>query len=207
MPGPVHRHPSGILSLQHESYGLEHDLGVLASRIGKKFILLVPTIAHLDAACREILKNAGAECFSLEHNLILTPNGKLEPTRLPGEIFAHFRPEPADTLAKLRTFIALAKAADAGQGARKVTLYMVMRLYCFDLQNPAQITKTCGCSLALVYSRLVELGQKLKCHPAELRIYSSQFQTLDDALTDPRADHISRKDAINGDEDLGDNPR
>jgi len=47
-------------------------------------------------------------------------------------------------------------------------------------------------------SRLNLLRQKLRRDPAELRRYSTHFERIDESLSDPRAKHIYRKDAIHG---------
>ncbi len=138
--------------------------------------------------------------FSLETHLTLTENGTFQPTKAPGEIFAKFNPQPVDDEQMIRNAIALVKAADSEQGARKVTLYMVTRLFCFDSLNPGRVARRCGCARSTIYERLAELHQKLGRDPAEFRPYASQFESMKNSLSDPRAKSIYRKGAIYGDE-------
>jgi hypothetical protein len=190
-----------ILTIQRERHDFQHVVAVLAARLRTKFILLGPTTENLDATSQELLTNVGAEFFSLQNHLVLTDHGTFQPRKLPGEIFARFRPEPVDDIEMLRKSIALVKAADTAQGVRRITLYTVMRLYCFDLLGAAQIAKRCGCARSLIYARLDEIRIKIGRDPAELRQYASQFETMEDSLTDSRAEHIHRKSAINEQDD------
>src|SRR4051794_31272272 len=108
---------------------------------------------NMDAASLGYLANIGAEFFPLESHLILTEHGTFQPTKAPGEIFARFTPQPVDDEQMLRNAIALVKEADSRQGARKLTLYTVMRLYCLDCLHPNQIARKCGCARSLIYAR------------------------------------------------------
>jgi len=190
-----------FLTIQWDEREFRHVVASLVARQKSPFILLAPTSAHIDATSQGYLANAGAEFFSLETHLILTEHGTFQPIKSPGEIFARFRPEPADDEEMLRNAIALVKAADSQQGARKVTLYMVMRLFCFDLLSARQIARRCGCARSLAYARLGELRHVLKRDPAELRSYCTQFESVAESFSDPRAKYIHRKSALHGDQE------
>src|SRR5213075_1557111 len=109
-------------------------------------------------------------------------------------------PQPIDDEDMLRKAILLVKASDAAQGARKVSLYTVMRLYCFDCLTASQIARKCGSARSMIYDRIAELRQKLRRDPAELRQYSAHFEPMEESLSDPRAKRIHRKTAAYGDE-------
>jgi len=121
-----------ILTIQWNGHELPAVIAELALRLKRPFILLSPTTTHLTAHCQELLAHANSEFFALDSLLILTPIGTFQPRSLPGEIFARFTPQPIADEDMLRNAILLVKASDAAQGARgarKVSLYTVMRLY------------------------------------------------------------------------------
>src|SRR5260221_3332211 len=195
-----------ILTIQWDEGQFRHVVASLVVQLHRPFILLAPTSSHLDATSLGCLASIGAEFLSLESHLILTEHGAFQPTKAPGEIFVRFRPEPTDDEEMLRKAILLAKAADTGQGSRKVTLYAVMRLYCFDCRSAREIARHCRCARSLVYARLAEMRKKLGREPAELRRYSGHFDTIQEALSDPRAKRVYRKGGVYGDEGSGEYP-
>ena len=60
----------------------------------RQIILLAPTSRHFDAVCQDLLERARAGFFPLEANLRLMPGGHLQSSKIPGELFAHFSPDP-----------------------------------------------------------------------------------------------------------------
>jgi len=192
-----------FLTIQHERYDFQYVVMSLVAIYHCKFILLAPTSAHLGANCQRTLASVGAAFFPLDSNVIITEEGTLKCRTAPGQLFAQFNPQPVDDEQMLRNAIALVKAADSEQDARRVSLYMVMRLYCFDSLNPGHVARKCGCARSTIYERLAELHQKLGRDPAEFRQYASQFESIKNSLTDPRAKSIHLKSAIYGDEEAG----
>jgi len=191
-----------ILTIQRERYDFQHVVAMLAARLRKKFILLAPTSQNLDATSQELLANFGAEFFALDTHLTLTDHGAFHSRTTPGELFAKFTPqpkEPQDDDTARRAFAAI-KALDCRQGARKVGLYTVFRLYCVDCLSASQIARKCGSARSIIYGRLAELRQKLGRDPAQLRQYSAHFERIEESLSDPRAKRIHRKTAAHGDE-------
>jgi len=189
-----------ILTIQCDQNEFRHVVASLVARLHCRFILLAPTCSYMDAASLGYLANIDAEFFPLESHLILTEHGTFQPKKPPGEIFACFMPAVSDDDEMLRNTMALVKEVDAGQGARKVSLYTVMRLYCVDCLTAAQIARKCGCARSLIYSRISELRERLKRDPAELRPHCAQFDNIDASLSDPRAKRVFRKGAVYGDD-------
>src|ERR1043166_1851375 len=182
-----------ILTIQWHPQEFRLAVASLAARLKRPFILFAPTSAQTDAQVLEYLAGCGAQLFPLDANLTLTDHGTLHSRTTPGELFAQFTPQPVDDEQMVRNAIALVKAADSGQGARRVSLYTVMRLYCLDCLSAAQIARKCGCARSLVYSRISELRQKLGRDPAALRQYPGHIETTDESLSDPRARRVFRK--------------
>jgi hypothetical protein len=176
------------------------------ARFNCPFILLAPTNHHMDLRCHELLTRVRAGFFPLDCNLRLSDYGTLLPTRLPGEIFATFRPDPSGSVSEeiARQLIALVKALAVKYRFRKAPLYIVFLLYCADGRTVNQIARDCHCDPSLIFSRLKLLHRKLGRHPAELRQYSDHLDKVAASLSDPRARRIHRKRAINGDDQEGD---
>ena len=191
-----------ILTIQRERHTFQHVVAVLAARLRKKFILLAPTNDHLDATSQELLTNVDAECFALDTNLLLTPNGTFQPRRLPGELFGKFRPEPKDPPAEdvVRQVVALVKALDSEHQFKPPTVFTVLQMYSMNSLSAAQIARKCRCSKATVISRVNVLRKILHHDPRELRKYSSQFDEMETSLSDTRARRIDRQAAACGEE-------
>jgi hypothetical protein len=191
-----------ILTIQTEVHELLFIIGQLIARLHQKFILLTPTSDLVDVNCQELLANNGAALFSLDAIVTLTSHGTLLPVRLPGELFASFRPDPSGSVSEeiALQLIALVKSLAAKYDFRKAPLYIVFMLYCAEGWTVKQIARECKCSRSLVFDRLKLLHRKLGRHPAELRQYSAHFEKIERSLSDPRARRIHRKRAINGDD-------
>ena len=67
--------------------------------------------------------------------------------------------------------------------------------------SPTKIARTLRCGLSTVQRRLRLLRRKLGRNLAELRALASQFQSIEDSLTDSRARRIYRKGATQSGED------
>ncbi|HEY3863141.1 MAG TPA: sigma factor-like helix-turn-helix DNA-binding protein [Verrucomicrobiae bacterium] len=87
---------------------------------------------------------------------------------------------------------AIVQKLDDGHRLKKATLMKVFRLYCIEGMSSRQIASQCGCSKTMVMKRLKFLEEKLGMPPAKLRAYSTQFERMEDELTDSRARRIDR---------------
>jgi hypothetical protein len=191
-----------ILTIQTEVYDLRSVIGQLAARLHQKFILLTPTSEFVDVNCKELLAGNGAELFPLDATVTLTAHGTLLPVKLPGELFANFRPDPKDSVSEetARQLLALVKRFDEEHRFRKAPLYLVFLMYCSEGLTVKEIARDCECGRTLVFRRLRLLKKLLGRHPAELRQYFAHFARIEASLSDPRARKIYRKGAINGSE-------
>jgi len=191
-----------ILTIQIDPKIFRLVVAELAARL-KTFILLAPTSQHMDANCQELLTHAQAAFFALDTNVRLTDHGKLQTIKAPGELFAKFTPEPQGTVGEgvARQTFALVKAFQDKSTTRKASLLTVFRFYCVDSLSAAEVARKCHCTPALIFIRLRALRALLGREPAELRQYSTHFQTIEESLSDPRARNIYRKGAIQGDDE------
>jgi len=152
----------------------------------------------MDANCQELLTHAQAAFFALDSSVRLTDHGTLQTIKAPGDIFAKFTPEPQGTVGEgvARQTFALVKAFQDKSTTRKASLLTVFRFYCVDSFSAAEVARKCHCTPALIFIRLRSLRALLGREPAELRQYSTHFQTIEESLSDPRARNIYRKGAI-----------
>jgi len=105
-------------------------------------------------------------------------------------------PEPVNEEDARRLF-ALVKQMDTDTAVRKAPLLQVFRLYCQENRSAAEVARDCGCSKALVVTRLAQLRRKLGRDPAQLRVIAGQFETMEEGFSDWRARKIQRRQAAN----------
>ena len=190
-----------ILTIQVWRSAFRNAIAETVARLNSPFILLAPTTDQFDAYSQELLARVSAAFFPLDSTVTIAPSGLLLPARPPGELFARFTPHGKDPVPEdtARQLFALAKTLDTGNPKHKAQPSAVLRLYCVDGLEPNQIARELSCARSLVYARLSLLAQKLGRPPAELRQYSSHFQSIEASLSDSRAKRIQRKSAIDGD--------
>lgn len=87
---------------------------------------------------------------------------------------------------------------DPKQRVRKAPPITVFNLYYLQGRQPAEIAEICDCDRTVVFDRLAAIRAKLPWTPQQLREMSSQFEAMEDALTDSRARSIHRKSAALG---------
>jgi len=186
-----------VLTIQHDRDEFRSVVGQLVARLRERFILLAPTSRWLDGNSKELLANAHAGFFDLESWVKLTANG-LHVSKSAGELFSPFLPEMKEAITDddARRLFALLEQLDSETIVRKAPVSQVFRLYCVKGLSRNVVAKKCGCVPSLITERLHAIEKKLGRKPIELRALSSQFESIDDSLSDSRASHIHRKNAI-----------
>ncbi len=96
---------------------------------------------------------------------------------------------------------ALFKALDSQEGLREAPVFTGLRLYYVERLSAERLAKRCRCSKATIINRLRIIHRKTGTNPNQLRAYSSQFESIEKSLSDPRAKRIYRKGAAYGDEE------
>jgi hypothetical protein len=187
-----------ILTIQSQTHDLLFIVAQLAARLRQKFILLAPTSQLVDVNCKELLANHGAALFPLETTVILTPHGTLVAARLPGEIFANFRPEPRDSADEetICKAYAISKALDAEGRFEPPTPFTVFCKYCMEGRSVAQIAIKCECSKLTVIRRLALIRARTGVHPRELRRLSPHLAKIDSDIAASQAARVHRKSLI-----------
>ena len=94
----------------------------------------------------------------------------------------------------------LLKALDPNNRLRKAPPIKVFNLYFGHGLQPAEIAEVCKCDRSTVFRRLKAIRAKLPWSPRQLHEMSSQFEAMEDALTEPKARGIHRQSAVYGDE-------
>ncbi|HWX23120.1 MAG TPA: hypothetical protein VN578_24725 [Candidatus Binatia bacterium] len=174
-----------ILTIQFSRAAFQSITAQLAVRLQRPFILFAPTSHYLDAVSQEHLAHARAAFFPLDSHLTLTPAGTVRP---PGELLAAFTPQPKEPLGENVAVqaVALLKSLASKHKFQKAPPFAVFLYYCADGMSPKEIARECRCTKGLVFIRLRWLRQKLGRHPAELRQYASQLQTISDSPLRPQ---------------------
>jgi hypothetical protein len=108
--------------------------------------------------------------------------------------------EPLPEDAARRAF-ALVQQLDPESRMKAPSVLTVFRLYCMEELTADQIARKSGCSKATVVSRLHLIRRKTGVDPASLRRFSSQFEKIEQDVSDSRAEHIHRKRLIYDDDD------
>ena len=191
-----------ILTIQVQTPHFRRAVAEVAAQLRQPFILFAPTSDFLDLPSKSILENHHAAFFDLQTNVILTDHGTLQPTRVPGELFAQFNPQPKDmdTDLAVRVF-ALVEKLDTDKPLKHPSLLTVFRLYCIDELSSGQIAHKCETTKTTVVRRLALLQSRIGRHPRELRRLSPHLAKLEDTLKDSRARHIHRPSALGEEED------
>jgi hypothetical protein len=94
----------------------------------------------------------------------------------------------------------LLTALDPKKRLRKAPPITVFNLYYLQGRQPTEIAEICDCDRTVVFDRLAAIRAKLPWTPQQLREMSSQFEAMEDALTDSRARNIHRMSAALGDD-------
>jgi hypothetical protein len=194
-----------VLSVVHERAQMRQVALELAARLRSGFALLCPTGQFVDANVQEVLTAARAGFVDLDSHVSLLPSGALEARKTAGELFSGLLRERQEPMGdeSARGLFALVKQLDSENPVRKAPIIQVFRLYCVDGLSRAEVARRCGCVESLVTLRLHAIEKKLGRKPSELRLISSQFERIEDSLSDSRAREIYRVGAaeIEGEED------
>jgi hypothetical protein len=186
-----------VLTIQHDREEFLSAVGQLVARLRERFILLAPTSQWFDGNAKAMLANARAGFFDFQSHLQLTRGG-LRAKKSGGELFSPFLPEMKEAVTddEAGRLFALLKQLDDETKVRRAPVIQVFRLYCLDNLSREAVAKRCGCVPSLITKRLHAIEKKLGRKPTELRKLSSQFERIDDSLSDSRAKHVHRKSAI-----------
>jgi len=157
---------------------------------------LRPPLSPL-ASVLPYLANVGAEFFALENYVTLTEHGTFQPTKLPGEIFSRFTPQPKEPVPEdvARKAYRVLEKLDAN---RPPTPFTVWRLYGKQEMSAQEVAKQCHCSKATVVRRLKFIRTKTGLKPQDLRTLSPHFSKIEADISDSRASHIYRKGFAHG---------
>jgi len=187
-----------ILTLPADRQSFQRVVVELALRLQRRFILLAPTNDLLDAHGQEVLARADALFVSLGQHLRLTSHGTLQSIQAPGKLFAQFQPAAVESPGPdvARGALALLQQLELESPSRPPSVLTVFRLYCLEEFSAAQIARRCHCSKTVVIDRLNRIRSRTRQNPRDLRRCSDHFQRMEEDLTDPRAKHIHRRNAI-----------
>ena len=186
-----------VLTIQVQSSHFHRALAELAAHLRQPFILFAPTSDFLDAPAKAILEDYSAAFFALSTNVILTDHGTLQPTSVPGELFARFNPQPRELDVDVaRRAFALVRNLDTDQALRPPTLLAVFRHYCIEELSASQIARKYSCSKPTVLRRLHLIRSRIGLDPRQLRRLSPHIAQLEETLAEPRATHLHPKSAL-----------
>lgn len=186
-----------ILTIHGDGEEFRSAMAQLVTQLHEHFVVLAPTARFYNAHTAGLLRNAHAGFFDLETWMKLTPNG-LRALKSGGELFSPFLPAMKEAVSDnvARQLFALLEQLDSETVVRKAPVSQVFRLYCVKGLSRNEVAKRCGCVPSLITERLHAIHRKLGRKPIELRVLSSQFESIDDSLSDSRARHIHRKSAL-----------
>jgi hypothetical protein len=156
-----------LLTIQVCSAAFRRVVPELAAGLRRPFMLFAPTSNHLDAPCLELLSGIGAAFFPLDSTVGLGNDGRLRPTRPPGELFAQFTPQPGalDQDVASRA-MAIVNKLDVGAPPSPVTVF---RLYCSEGLSIPQVARKLHVSNATICRRLQLIRARTGTDPKNLR--------------------------------------
>src|SRR5436190_10868231 len=170
-----------ILTLAASRAELMHVIGLMTARMGRPFILFVPTERSFSPAAKELLESAGSAMFSVEGAVGIEGGklvGKVEPKKLFEAVFASADLAVPDEEMARRVFVTLQQ--DEGEMSRRSrrkgpSLYAVFDLYCLRELTIPQVAAKCRCSIGTVANRLKLLELRLGERAEELRRVAPHF--------------------------------
>jgi hypothetical protein len=191
-----------VLTVQNDRDDFRQVVAGVVAQLGKPFILLGPTSRFVDANSIGLLHGARAEFFDLASHVTLLPGGMLQARKSGGELFSRFLPQTGEPASddEARRLFALMEALESESNYRKAPVTRVFQLYCKDGLSRDEVARQCHCVPSLITARLQAIERKLGRKPSELRQFSSQFERISDSLSDDRAAHIHRKNAMDDSE-------
>jgi hypothetical protein len=190
-----------ILTIQVRNSAFRSAVAELAAQLRQPFLLFAPTSDFLDAPSQAILQNHGAAFFALDTHVVLKPEGTLQPTRPPAELFARFTPQPKEAdLDLARRVFAVVQNLDTEKPLQPPTLLAVFRQYCIEELSASAIAREYKCSKPTILRRLALIRLRTGLDPLQLRRLSPHIAQLEDSFTDSRAAHLRRQTLIDADE-------
>lgn len=186
-----------ILTIQNDRDGFRQAITAIASRLRDRFILIVPTAEFMDAACQEILAGTQAGLILLETSVILTPQGMLKTIQPSDVLLAKFKPDEKELMPEtiaLQVFQIVEKL-DTDRPMKAPTLLTVFRLYCMQCMPANQIVRKIHCSKGTVINRMEMLRERVG-DLEKLRLYSPQFNKIEDDIAEAKGRYIHRKSQI-----------
>ena len=186
-----------ILTIQVRNSAFRSVVAELAAQLRQPFLLFAPTSDFLDAPSQAILQNHGAAFFALDTHVVLKPEGTLQPTRAPGELFARFTPQPKEVeLEVARRAFALIKTLNTEKPFQPPTLMDVFQHYCIEELSASRIARDYKRSKPTILRRLALIRLRTGLNPLQLRRLSPHIAQLEDSFTDSRAAHLRRQALI-----------
>jgi hypothetical protein len=195
-----------ILTIPQNAIGLRQVIAELVARLHRPFILLLPTTQFVTAASQELLGRSGAEFFALADSLRIGFNGRLEPVRPPGELFAQFTPQPihGEENVAQRAFDLLRQLEQSDSRDKPPTVLQVFRQFCVEGASIERIMHKHDCSRMTVVRRLKQVEVQTKMPAARLRALSLDSGGHErTGVSDSRARRIDRRRLIDENEALG----
>jgi hypothetical protein len=144
----------------------------------------------VDATAQATLAAASSALFPLDTTILLADNGALHSPKLPGELFAHFTPQPKE----LDEDVAR-RAIDLVHHLDPVTI-AVFEKFCCDGLTASRAAQQLKMSKTAVVRRLNKIRAKTGMAPTRLRALSPYFARIERTLSDARAATIHRKDLL-----------
>ena len=180
-----------LLTIQVQNSSFRRAVAELAAQLRLPFMLFAPTPDFLDAPSQAILQNLHAGFFALNHQLILTEAGTLQPSAPPGQLFIAFNPQPKEIdLEVAQRVFALVRNLDTEKRLGPPTLLTVFRYYCIEELSSGQIARKCGCSKPSVLRRLGLIRARTGVDPRDLRRLSPHIAKLEEEMADARAGNL-----------------
>lgn len=187
-----------FLTIQYERQSFKQVVAEIAAKIQGRFILLSPTADFSDSTCQSILAGTKSLMLPLETSLRMAQSGDFQIIGKREDLFAAFKieqvaPQSDDELARVMHMV---KVMDDEGAIKKLSLMTVFRCYCEEGLSAEKIARKCKCSKGTVINRKRQLEAKLGSKLESLRNISDHFEKIDGDLSDPRAEHIHRKNAL-----------
>jgi hypothetical protein len=171
-----------VLTIQAYPGAFRGVVAELVAELGRPFMLFAPTSRHLDVPSLGYLTSARAAFFPLDSTVLLTGDGRLCPAKNPGELFAHFTPQPKEVDQDVaRKVMGIVSALDVGDPP---TPLRVFRLYCIEGLSIAQVAEELDFSPATICRRLQAIRAATGTDPKDLRRLSSYFTGSTDQVSD-----------------------
>ena len=169
-----------VLTLAQNQRAFTDVVQRLVLRFEKHFILLAPSGRFLDGNLHGLLNHAKAGFFPLDMILTLMPSGLLHAAKSGGELFSRYLPQTAEPVGQseaMRVFELLRKLRTEA-GTEVAPLFDVFNYLVLDGLSQRETARRCGCSPALMSTRVATLEKRFERRIEELRALASDIREM-----------------------------